>query len=213
MIKKKGKKRTIIESTEITTISYVARVNISFKVIQRAEALDLSEQERVGRLVERLENMKRNVCIVTSTRSNERRRCGSRCSGGARCVCSCALCGEKFGTVLGATASLCKDCRKYICQKCGIEATKVNPPRVGDNGGGYGDNVATSSCSTLRVMRLAQERTTVQRIVQRSHGNAQKQFLCRICAETREMWKKSGAWFFKGMPKYILPEKKVWKSQ
>jgi len=58
-------------------------------------------------------------------------------------------------------------------------------------------------------MRFAQERTGVQRIVQRSHGNAQKQFLCRICAETREMWKKSGAWFFKGMPKYILPEKKV----
>ncbi|KYN41143.1 Double C2-like domain-containing protein beta [Trachymyrmex septentrionalis] len=136
------------------------------QVIQRAEALDLSEQERVGRLVERLENMKRNVCIVTSTRSNERRSCGRRCSGGARCVCSCALCGEKFGTVLGASANLCKDCRKYICQKC------------------------------------------VQRIVQRSQGNAQKQFLCRICAETREMWKKSGAWFFKGMPKYILPEKK-----
>lgn len=24
----------------------------------------------------------------------------------------------------------------------------------------------------------------------------------------REMWKKSGAWFYKGLPKYILPEKK-----
>ncbi|KAJ9582353.1 hypothetical protein L9F63_003313 [Diploptera punctata] len=32
--------------------------------------------------------------------------------------------------------------------------------------------------------------------------------LCKICSETREMWKKSGAWFFKGMPKYVLPEKK-----
>ncbi|KAF8776779.1 Double C2-like domain-containing protein beta [Argiope bruennichi] len=29
--------------------------------------------------------------------------------------------------------------------------------------------------------------------------------LCKICAETRETWKKSGAWFYKGLPKYILP--------
>ncbi|XP_072747762.1 uncharacterized protein [Anoplolepis gracilipes] len=174
------------------------------QVIQRAEALDLSEQERVGRLVERLENMKRNVCIVTSTRSNERRGCGSRCSGGARCVCSCALCGEKFGTVLGASANLCKDCCRYICQKCGIEATRLNLPK----GSGDRNDATASSRSSLRLMRIAQERMAVQRIVQRSHGNAQKQFLCRICAETREMWKKSGAWFFKGMPKYILPEKK-----
>ncbi|EZA56948.1 hypothetical protein DMN91_000764 [Ooceraea biroi] len=173
------------------------------QVIQRAEALDLSEQERVGRLVERLENMKRNVCIVTSTRSNERRGCGTRCSGGARCVCSCALCGEKFGTVLGASANLCKDCRKFVCQKCGIEATRLNPSK------GSGDeSSATSSRNSLRVIRLAQERIPVKRIVQRSQGNAQRQFLCRICAETREMWKKSGAWFFKSMPKYILPEKK-----
>ncbi|XP_070161836.1 rabphilin-3A isoform X1 [Polyergus mexicanus] len=175
------------------------------QVIQRAEALDLSEQERVGRLVERLENMKRNVCIVTSTRSNERRGCGSRCSGGgARCVCSCALCGEKFGAVLGASANFCKDCRRYICQKCGIEATRLNLPM----GSGDRNDTTASSRSSLRLMRIAQEQMAVQRIVQRSHGNAQKQFLCRICAETREMWKKSGAWFFKGMPKYILPEKK-----
>ncbi|KAL1489419.1 hypothetical protein ABEB36_014315 [Hypothenemus hampei] len=26
-----------------------------------------------------------------------------------------------------------------------------------------------------------------------------------ICAESREIWKKSGAWFFKSLPKYILP--------
>ena len=26
-------------------------------------------------------------------------------------------------------------------------------------------------------------------------------WLCKICAESRELWKKSGAWFFKGMPK------------
>ncbi|XP_013782034.1 rabphilin-3A-like [Limulus polyphemus] len=36
-----------------------------------------------------------------------------------------------------------------------------------------------------------------------------QQWLCKICAETREMWKKSGAWFFKSLPKYTLPEKKT----
>nr|XP_034175975.1 rabphilin-1 [Osmia lignaria] len=161
------------------------------QVIQRAEALDLSEQERIGRLVERLENMKRNVCMVTTTRLNERKNCSSRCSRSAHCTCSCALCGEKFGTVLGATPSLCKDCRKYICQKCGIETNDLN-----------------SMFSNIPTMReKAQETTTMQRIIKRS-SSSQKQYLCRICAETREMWKKSGAWFFKGMPKYILPEKK-----
>ena len=34
-------------------------------------------------------------------------------------------------------------------------------------------------------------------------GGTQKDttWLCKICAESRELWKKSGAWFFKGMPK------------
>lgn len=29
--------------------------------------------------------------------------------------------------------------------------------------------------------------------------------LCLICSETREVWKKSGAWFFKSFPKFVLP--------
>lgn len=32
-----------------------------------------------------------------------------------------------------------------------------------------------------------------------------------ICAETREIWKKSGAWFFKSLPKYILPDESRFK--
>ncbi|XP_070203973.1 rabphilin-3A-like [Littorina saxatilis] len=38
--------------------------------------------------------------------------------------------------------------------------------------------------------------------------NKQPLWLCKICAETREVWKRSGAWFFKGLPKYTIPEKK-----
>lgn len=33
-------------------------------------------------------------------------------------------------------------------------------------------------------------------------------WLCKICSENREVWKRSGAWFFKGLPKYVIPEKK-----
>lgn len=32
-------------------------------------------------------------------------------------------------------------------------------------------------------------------------------WLCKICSETREIWKKSGAWFFKGLPRYEIPIK------
>ena len=32
-------------------------------------------------------------------------------------------------------------------------------------------------------------------------GKVELVWLCKICAESREMWKKSGAWFFKGPPR------------
>lgn len=31
-------------------------------------------------------------------------------------------------------------------------------------------------------------------------------WLCQICSETREMWKKTGAWFYKSLPSYEKPE-------
>lgn len=31
-------------------------------------------------------------------------------------------------------------------------------------------------------------------------------WLCQICAETREMWKKTGAWFYKSLPSYDRPQ-------
>uniref|UniRef100_A0A803YJF1 Rabphilin-3A n=1 Tax=Meleagris gallopavo TaxID=9103 RepID=A0A803YJF1_MELGA len=32
-------------------------------------------------------------------------------------------------------------------------------------------------------------------------------WLCKICSEQREVWKRSGAWFFKGLPKQMLPSR------
>ncbi|XP_043574487.1 rab effector Noc2-like isoform X4 [Chiloscyllium plagiosum] len=87
-------------------------IAVILDVIKRAESLDLVEQKRIGRLVERLENMKKNVM--------------------GNGLAQCLLCGELFG-FLGSTAVFCQDCRK--------------------------------------------------------------------------IWKRSGAWFYKGLPKYILPLK------
>ncbi|XP_010859652.1 PREDICTED: LOW QUALITY PROTEIN: rab effector Noc2 [Bison bison bison] len=118
-----------------------AEVEAILQVIQRAERLDILEQQRVGRLVERLETMRRNVM-------------GNGLS-------QCLLCGEVLG-FLGSSSVFCKDCRKKVCTKCGIEA----------------------SPSQKRPL-----------------------WLCKICSEQREVWKRSGAWFYKGIPKFILPLK------
>ncbi|XP_039576776.1 rab effector Noc2 isoform X3 [Passer montanus] len=81
-------------------------------VIRKAEQLDVVEQQRVGRLVERLENMRKNAM-------------GNGLS-------QCLLCGEMLG-LLGSSSVFCQDCKK--------------------------------------------------------------------------VWKRSGAWFYKGLPKYITPLK------
>ncbi|KAM8945080.1 rab effector Noc2 isoform 2-T4 [Lycaon pictus] len=79
-----------------------AEVEAILQVIQRAERLDVMEQQRIGRLVERLETMRQNVM-------------GNGLS-------QCLLCGEVLG-FLGSSSVFCKDCRKKVCTKCGIEAS------------------------------------------------------------------------------------------
>ncbi|KAF7244490.1 Rab effector Noc2 [Varanus komodoensis] len=75
-------------------------MDVILEVIQRAEKLDIVEQQRIGRLVERLENMRKNVM-------------GNGLS-------QCLLCGESLG-LLRSTAVFCQDCKKKVCTKCGIE--------------------------------------------------------------------------------------------
>ncbi|XP_057190567.1 rabphilin-3A isoform X2 [Triplophysa rosa] len=107
-------------------------------VIARAEKMETMEQERIGRLVNRLDNMKKTVCG----------------DGVSRCL----LCGEQLGTP-GVSSVVCEDCKKNMCTKCGVQANS-RPRSV---------------------------------------------WLCKICSEQREVWKRSGAWFFKGLPKQFLP--------
>uniref|UniRef100_A0AAR2K9B1 Double C2-like domains, beta n=1 Tax=Pygocentrus nattereri TaxID=42514 RepID=A0AAR2K9B1_PYGNA len=116
-------------------------LDVIFNVIRRAEQLELIEQHRIGRLIERLENMRRSAV-------------GNGLS-------QCLLCGEALG-LLGTPSVLCLDCCKKVCTKCGIEA----------------------ACSQKKA-----------------------QWLCKICSEQREVWKRSGAWFYKALPKHVRPVK------
>ncbi|XP_030623935.1 rabphilin-3A [Chanos chanos] len=107
-------------------------------VLARAEMMEAMEQERIGRLVTRLDSVKRTA----------------RGDGLSHCL----LCGEPFGS-RGPGTVVCEDCKKHMCTKCG-----------------------TQSC-----------------------GRSREIWLCKICSEHREMLKQSGAWFFKGLPKQVLP--------
>ncbi|KAG8451757.1 hypothetical protein GDO86_003812, partial [Hymenochirus boettgeri] len=127
----KQRKKQSLEQNEIDVI---------LQVIRRAEKVDTLEQQRIGRLVERLENMRKNIM--------------------GNGISQCLLCGELLG-FLGTTSVFCQDCKKKVCTKCGIECGNQKRPL----------------------------------------------WLCKICSEQREVWKRSGAWFYKGLPKYILPMK------
>lgn len=111
------------------------------RVIARAEKMEEMEQERIGRLVGRLEDMRKNVAG----------------DGVNRCI----LCGEQLGLPGSSTCVVCEDCKKNVCKKCGVETPNNRPHSV---------------------------------------------WLCKICSEQREVWKRSGAWFFKGLPKTFLPQ-------
>ncbi|OCT98447.1 hypothetical protein XELAEV_18010679mg [Xenopus laevis] len=109
------------------------------RVIARAEKMEEMEEERIGRLVDNLEDMRKTV------------------SGDG--VNRCILCGEQLG-LPGAKCVVCEDCKKNVCTKCGVQ-TNSRPHSI---------------------------------------------YLCKICSEQREVWKRSGAWFFKGFPKHVLPQ-------
>ncbi|KAM9841626.1 rabphilin-3A [Aulostomus maculatus] len=68
-------------------------------VLARAATMEAMEQERIGRLSSRLDNIRRTACG----------------DGLSRCL----LCGSSFGPQ-GVTAVLCVHCNKHMCSKCGL---------------------------------------------------------------------------------------------
>lgn len=131
-----GPARKTGRKTDIT----VNEQEIIRNVLERADRIRQVEEERIGRLVEKLDNMHNNAI------------------GDGRDTC--LLCGSKFGT-LKVVAKRCDICEKSVCQKCGLDTLDSD-----------GDFI----------------------------------WLCMLCSEHRELWKRTGAWFFKAIPKYTYPE-------
>lgn len=100
----------------------------------------------------------------------------------------CRLCGHIF-RFLRSPKVICEDCQKAVCSKCSIDLIVKRP-------GTHGKALAAA---------------TVVGVVASSGGGGGSTLgtsvhvLCKVCSLTREIWKKSGAWFYKGIPKYDLP--------
>ena len=112
----------------------------------------------------------------------------------------CILCGETF-RFYHTTQRPCAECGKRACGKCGLEySTSTSNQHKNDqknsnrnNDGGLASSISSSSSVTSLFT------STIGGLI---GANAQEDgkdriWLCKICAEQREMWKKSGAWFFK----------------
>ncbi|XP_060765356.1 rabphilin-3A [Neoarius graeffei] len=76
-------------------------------VLARAELIEAMEQERIGRLVNRLDTIKRTAC-------------GDGYS-------QCLLCGQQFG-LMGVSMVMCDECKKHICTKCGVRSYSRSCP-------------------------------------------------------------------------------------
>uniref|UniRef100_A0A1I7U3I3 Rabphilin-3A n=1 Tax=Caenorhabditis tropicalis TaxID=1561998 RepID=A0A1I7U3I3_9PELO len=89
------------------TISAAEQEHIQ-RVLAKAEESKSKEQQRIGKMVDRLEKMRR------------------RATGNG--VTHCLLCHTEFGLLASKSyAAMCVDCRKYVCQRnCGVETADVS---------------------------------------------------------------------------------------
>ena len=108
----------------------------------------------------------------------------------------CILCGETF-RFYHRSQKRCAECGKMTCSKCGMESTVLLPHHEQNRNGGR--KASGSSMSTLSSSTSVTSLLSATLGGGSSNGNEGKEtvWLCKICGEQREMWKKSGAWFFK----------------
>lgn len=129
-----------------------------------------------SRLVERLEAM---------------RRC--RLGNGET---ECILCGETF-RFYHRSQRRCAECAKMTCSKCGQESAVSHHPHGGTNLD-KGQSQLHRRSSTLSSSPSVTSMISALSGAGVNHLDSKETvWLCKICGEEREMWKKSGAWFFK----------------
>ncbi|CAF0908393.1 unnamed protein product [Rotaria sordida] len=110
------------------------------KVLKRAQRIEIVEEERIRKLIDHFDNIKK--CATGN--------------GSSQCV----LCRDQYH-LLNRSFNKCFHCHKSVCNKCSI---KID----------FNDKLLS---------------------------------LCKICSEYRQLWKKSGAWFYG-----ILPRRSTIKS-
>ncbi|RNA34934.1 rabphilin-3A isoform X1 [Brachionus plicatilis] len=157
------------------------------KVLQRSEKLEQNERDRVIKLVDRLENMKRNASQAGCNLSPNR----------------CALCGDYF-CLLRTAPTQCSSCNMILCNKCCIDTECTI------------DNDLSSNPSQSR-RNSSSNGSMANSLIGSASTNSKTVYLCRICSEQREVekiqietlifihtfLKKSGAWFLRKFPNYL----------
>lgn len=170
-------------------------------VIKRNDAIEMAERQRVGRLVDKLERIRERI---VDSGPNQ-----------------CRLCGHVF-RFLRSPKVICEDCQKPVCSKCCIDlivrrpaAKQPLPPPVERNNNNNNNNsqgtkltavagtIRSISSATTSTTPVTTATTTVAAVA--AAPTISIHILCKVCSLTREIWKKSGAWFYKGIPKYDLP--------
>jgi hypothetical protein len=121
--------------------------------------LEQKEKERVMKLMDRLENMKRNVSQSNSGSTNK-----------------CSLCGDYFYS-LRSLPNQCSLCKKILCAKCCIDTPSAN------GGGGGGD--CSSSNNSSRRNSFSNNNSNSEAGNGGSRGGVV--YLCRLCSEQREV--------------------------
>ncbi|KAK7806452.1 hypothetical protein U0070_017989 [Myodes glareolus] len=136
----------------------------------------------MGRLVDRLENMRKNVAG----------------DGVNRCI----LCGEQLG-MLGSSCVVCEDCKKVPVSRFLSSFPAAWEEGSGLIGCGSGPRGLKDGAWPLKD---SCRNVCTKCGVKTSNNRPHPVWLCKICLEQREVWKRSGAWFFKGFPKQVLPQ-------
>ncbi|XP_078484429.1 rabphilin-3A isoform X2 [Ciona intestinalis] len=145
---------------------------------RRSSTLSDEELKKIRQVIERAENMDQaeQKRVGKLVHRLDDMRNNSAGDGKLRCI----LCAEAFGKLMGASSFVCVDCKKNVCSKCSVEFPThlLRGSRSMDSNRGRSSNRKSSTTK----------------------------WLCKICSEGRELWKRSGAWFFQSLPRYILPE-------
>ncbi|XP_032803251.2 rabphilin-3A-like isoform X2 [Petromyzon marinus] len=87
----------------------------------------------------------------------------------------------------------------------GLRQTAAGGPTAGGEGGCSLCGGALGTGDSSRVCHDCKKSVCGRCGVQTSTRKQSRVWVCRLCNEQRELWKRSGAWFFKGLPKYVLP--------